>query len=377
MGVAFLVILAYSNIHDLQIKVSVMKKSWIFYLLLLSAATVHANATELGNPLSSKLRAELTQPLAVAPVQYREVEQTYSVEGLVEATRQSTVSAQISGRIKEINFDVGDRVNKGQVILRIDERETAQALAGSNAQVLQAQATLQNTKITYERAKQLFEQKFISQSALDKAQADYQVARAQAAASEAGAGQASLAHGYSAVVAPYGGVVAARLVEVGEMVVPGKPMMVGFDPAEMRVVVNVPQYKLQDISSHPKVMIELPSLSRWIKAASTTVQPLADARTHSTQVRVSLPPNEPGIYPGMFVRAHFVVGKANRLVIPVSAVLHRSEVVAVYVVDAKGGVKLRQVRLGEATVDGAVEVLAGLSPGEQVTLDPIKAGMKQ
>ena len=377
MGVAFLLILAYSNIHDLQIKVSVMKKSWIFYLLLLSAATVHANATELGNPLSSKLRAELTQPLAVAPVQYREVEQTYSVEGLVEATRQSTVSAQISGRIKEINFDVGDRVNKGQVILRIDERETAQALAGSNAQVLQAQATLQNTKITYERAKQLFEQKFISQSALDKAQADYQVARAQAAASEAGAGQASLAHGYSAVVAPYGGVVAARLVEVGEMVVPGKPMMIGFDPAEMRVVVNVPQYKLQDISSHPKVMIELPSLSRWIKAASTTVQPLADARTHSTQVRVSLPPNEPGIYPGMFVRAHFVVGKANRLVIPVSAVLHRSEVVAVYVVDAKGGVKLRQVRLGEATVDGAVEVLAGLSPGEQVTLDPIKAGMKQ
>ena len=354
-----------------------MKKSWIFYLLLLSAATVHANATELGNPLSSKLGAKLTQQLAVAPVQYREVEQTYSVEGLVEATRQSTVSAQISGRIKEINFDVGDRVNKGQVILRIDERETAQALAGSNAQVLQAQATLQNTKITYERAKQLFEQKFISQSALDKAQADYQVARAQAAASEAGAGQASLAHGYSAVVAPYGGVVAARLVEVGEMVVPGKPMMIGFDPAEMRVVVNVPQYKLQDISSHPKVMIELPSLSRWIKAASTTVQPLADARTHSTQVRVSLPPNEPGIYPGMFVRAHFVVGKANRLVIPVSAVLHRSEVVAVYVVDAKGGVKLRQVRLGEATVDGAVEVLAGLSPGEQVTLDPIKAGMKQ
>ena len=356
-----------------------MKKSWILCLCLLSAAIAHAN-----------------EPLAVAPVQYREVEQTYSVEGLVEATRQSTVSAQISGRIKEINFDVGDRVNKGQVILRIDERETAQALAGSNAQVLQAQATLQNAKITYERAKQLFAQKFISLSALDKAQADYQVARAQAAASEAGAGQASLAHGYSAVVAPYSGVVAARLVEVGEMVVPGKPMMVGFDPAEMRVVVNVPQYKLQDISSHPKVMIELPpqggrrevpngsavtpaqpSLSRWIKAASATVQPLADARTHSTQVRVDLPANEAGVYPGMFVRAHFVVGKANRLVIPVSAVLHRSEVVAVYVVDAKGGVQLRQVRLGEATVDGAVEVLAGLSPGEKVALDPIKAGMKQ
>lgn len=337
-----------------------MKKSWVFYLLLCSAAIAHAN-----------------EPLAVAPVQYREVEQTYSVEGVVEAARQSTVSAQISGRIKEINFDVGDHVKKGQVILRIDERETAQALAGSNAQVLQAQATLQNAKANYERTRQLFEQKFISQAALDKAQADYQVARAQAAASEASAGQASLAHGYSAVVAPYGGVVAARLVEVGEMVMPGKPLMAGFDPAEMRVVVSVPQYKLRDIGTHPAVKVELPSVQRWINAASVTVQPLADARTHSTQVRVDLPANEAGVYPGMFVRAHFVVGKASRLVIPASAVLHRSEVVAVYVVDTKGAVQLRQVRLGEATPDGSIEVLAGLNAGEQVALDPVKAGMKQ
>jgi RND family efflux transporter MFP subunit len=337
-----------------------MKKSWIIGSMLLGAVA-----------------AQAAEPISTALVQYREVEQTYSIEGLVEATRQSTVSAQIGGRIKEINFDVGSRVNKGQVILRIDERETAQALAGSNAQVLQAQATMQNSKANYERSQQLFEQKFISQSALDKAQADYQVARAQAAASEAGASQASLAHGYSSVVAPYSGVVAARMVEVGEMVMPGKPMMVGFDPAEMRVVVSVPQYKLSDIGTHPKVLIEVPSLSKWVKAASTIVQPIADARTHSTQVRVYLPANEAGVYPGMFVRAHFVVSKANRLVIPAKAVLHRSEVVAVYVVDEKGGVKLRQVRLGDASADGVVEVLAGLNPGEQVALDPIKAGMKQ
>jgi len=151
--------------------------------------------------------------------------------------------------------------------------------------------------------------------------------------------------------------------------------MTGFDPSEMRVVVNVPQYKLADIGTKPEVMVEFPSLNRWVKAASTTVQPVADARTHSTQVRVYLPANEAGIYPGMFVRAHFVVGKANKLVIPAGAVLRRSEVVAAYVVDEKGGVKLRQVRLGEATADGTVEVLAGLNPGEKVALDPVKAGM--
>jgi RND family efflux transporter MFP subunit len=178
------------------------------------------------------------------------------------------------------------------------------------------------------------------------------------------------------VVAPYGGVVAARLVEIGEMVMPGKPLMTGFDPAEMRVLVSVPQYKLADIGARPEVSVEVPSLQRWIEAASVTVQPLADARTHSTQVRVNLPPNEAGIYTGMLVRTHFVVGKAKKLVIPAEAVLRRSEVVAVYVVDDKGVAKLRQVRLGDVSGEGVVEVLAGLKPGEKVALEPVKAGMQ-
>lgn len=336
----------------------VVKKLWLVCLLMMGASV------------------EAAEPLAVAQVEYREVAQTYSAEGLVEATRQSTVSAQIAGRVKEVNFDVGDRVSKGQIILRIDEREAAQALAGSQAQVVQAQANVQNARSTYDRSKQLFAQKFISQAALDKAQVDYKVALAQAAASEAGAGQAGLVHGYTAVVAPYGGVVAARMVELGEMVMPGKPLMTGFDPSEMRVVVSVPQYKMTDIGTRPEVMVEVPSLSRWLKAASIRVQPIADARTHSTQVRVYLPANESGLYPGMFVRAHFVVGKVKRLVVSGSAVLRRSEVAAVYVVDEKGIVKLRQIRVGEVA-DGLVEILSGLKAGEKVALDPVKAGMKQ
>ena len=96
------------------------------------------------------------EQLAVAKAEYREVAQTYSVEGVVEAVRQSTVSAQISGRVKEVNFDVGDTVRKGQVLLRIDERETEQALVGSQAQVMQAQAALTQARASYERSLQLF-----------------------------------------------------------------------------------------------------------------------------------------------------------------------------------------------------------------------------
>lgn len=320
--------------------------------------------------------AQAEDKLVTVAVDYREVPQTYSADGVAEAVRQSTVSAQIGGRIKEVLFDVGDKVTRGQVIVRIDEREAAQALAGSQAQVLQAQANMQNAKANYERAKQLFAQKFISQAGLDKAQADYKIALAQAAASEAGAGQASLARGYAEVIAPYPGVVSARLVEVGEMVMPGKPLMTGFDPSGMRVVVSVPQYKLPTLGSKPVVRVEIPSLNRWVDAAGVSVQPIADARTHSTLVRVTLPANEPGIYPGMFVRAHFVIGQARKLVIPESAVLRRSEVVGVYVADEKGGLRLRQVRLGESMEGGMVEVQAGIKPGERIALDAIKAGIK-
>ena len=319
--------------------------------------------------------AQAGETIATTQVQYKEVAQTYSAEGVVEATRQSTVSAQISGRVKEVHFDIGDKVKKGQIILRIDEREADQAVAGSQAQVLQAQAALQNAKVNYERSLQLFTQKFISQSALDKALSDYKMAQAQAAASEAGAKQSSIAQAYTTVIAPYGGVVSARMVELGEMVTVGKPLMTGFDPSQMRVIVNVPQYKLAEIGAQPSAKIEIPSLAKWLKPASVMVQPAADARTHSTQVKITLSDNEIGLYPGMFVRAHFVVGKVKKLLIPASAIVKRSEVVGAYVMSEKGVMSLRQIRISDVNSENEVEILSGLTEGERVAVDAIKAGM--
>lgn len=330
-------------------------------LLLLLAAVISA-------PLHAA-------PFATAKAEFREVDQTYAADALIEATKQSTVAAQIAGRVVEIKFDVGDTVQKGQVIARIDEREAAHALAGSEAQVAQAQANLQNTKATYERTRQLFEQKFVSQAALDKALADYRAAQAQTQATLAGAGQAATAKGYTAIVAPYSGVVAARLVELGEMATPGKPLMSGFDPKDLRAVANVPQYKVAEIRRAPRAKVEFPALNKWIDAQAVTVLPAADAKTHATRVRLDLPEGVRDVYPGMYARAHFTIGRAKKLLVPAAAVLRRSEVTAVYVVDDKGGVALRQVRLGEPAGEGEIEILAGLTPGETVALEPVKAGM--
>jgi multidrug efflux pump subunit AcrA (membrane-fusion protein) len=106
-----------------------------------------------------------------------------------------------------------------------------------------------------------------------------------------------------------------------------------------------------------------------------TIVPTADPRTHTTRIRLELPAEVRGVYPGVYARAHFVVGKAPRLLAPRAAVLRRSEVTAVYVVDERGRARLRQVRLGSAGDENSVEVLAGLKPGERVALEPVKAGM--
>jgi RND family efflux transporter MFP subunit len=319
--------------------------------------------------------ASAALPFAVAPVAYREVDQTYATEAIIEAVHQATVSAQISGRIVQINFDAGDYVEKGQVLVRIDEREVSQQLAGSQAQVAQAQATLQNARANYERTQQLFSQKFVSQAALDRALAEYKAAQAQASASLAGAGAAATTKGFATIVAPYSGVVAARHVEVGEMASPGKPLMTGFDPKDLRAVASIPQYKLAEIRVAPRAMLEIPALNRWIEVKSIEVLPTADVRTHTSKVRLELPQDLRGVVPGMYARAHFAVGKTRKLLIPLSAVVRRSEVTAVYVVDRKGLVHFRQIRLGDPAGQGEVEVLAGLIPGETVATEPVKAGL--
>jgi RND family efflux transporter MFP subunit len=322
--------------------------------------------------------------LKSAAVELREVDDTVTADAVVEAVRQSTVSAQIAGRVVELRFDVGDYVKRGDVIARIDERAVAQAAAASEAQVAEARAALANARAQLERTRALVAQKFLSPSALDKAEADAKAAQSRVTALLAGAGAAQTERSFATLVAPYSGIVSARHVELGEMAVPGKPLMTGFDPGTLRVVATVPQSQIAAIQagagSGRGARIEVPSADTWFEAKSVTVVPAADPRTHTTRVRLDLADDAlvkgaRGLFPGVFARAHFATGKVTRLMVPREAILRRTEVTAVYVIDEKGAPQLRQVRLGTVADERAVEVLAGLKPGERVALEPVAAGM--
>jgi multidrug efflux system membrane fusion protein len=314
--------------------------------------------------------------LATAPVVEQRGGDVYVAEGSVEAVRQSVVSPQVAGRITQLTVKAGDIVQKGQLLVRIDAQAAAQQANASQAQVESAQAQLNVATREFERQQQLFRKQYISQAALDQAEAQFKATSAAVRGSVAQAGAASTQTSFFTIVAPFSGTVAEVPSELGDMAMPGKPLLTVFDPATMRVVANLPQSKLTQLQAKSEVRLDIPGLpedQRSVVTKSVTVLPTADPLTHTVQVRLGLPATVTKALPGMFARAYFAVqGDArSRLVIPAKAVIQRTELEAVYVVD-KGRALLRQVRLGKVMGD-TVEVLSGLTTGEKVALDPVAA----
>ncbi len=325
--------------------------------------------------------------LRTAVAQSSQAQSVYVADASIEAIRDSRIAAQVAGRITDLSVQAGDHVVAGQVLMHLDPSMAAQQVAGSQAQVAQAQAMLTAAQADLERAKHLYAKNYVSKAALDHAQAQFDSTAAQARALTAQAAVSSVQAGYYTVRAPYAGWVAQVNVAVGDMATPGSPLVALYDPAALRVTAQLPETVVSRLDRAAPVVVELTNLPADAPAAARrqtvqriTVLPALDAATHSATVRVDLPAQPASVLPGQFARVRFALkststtpdaGKA-RVLVPRSAVVLRGELSAVYIVNASGQVLLRQIRLGRD--DGEqVEVLAGLSAGEKVALDPVAA----
>jgi len=340
----------------------------LVFAALLGCASAASGAEGSGGATAS---ADVGPVFAVA---VRDLPQTIVAEGVVEAIKQATLGAQVAGRIVVLAVKAGDTVRAGQVLARIDARTADQAVAASRSQIAEAEANLANVKRKHERNRDLVAQKFVSQAALDQSEAEYKAAQAQLAAVTANAGGVVAAQSFTTITAPYAGIVGETHAELGDMAQPGRPLVTVFDPRDLRVTATVPQVALAKLHLGDPIRIEIPALGKSVTVTNATVIPLADAKTHTSKIRLDLPAGE-GLLPGQFARARFVTGSLRALAIPATALVKRGEVTAVYVVDAQGRAQLRQVRAGEAVGDGQVEILSGLSAGERIAANPVQAGM--
>jgi RND family efflux transporter MFP subunit len=329
-----------------------------------------------------RITVYLVAALAAAPtlaaVPFETVTAVYDVaprervlDGRVEAVNQGTVSAQTSGRIAELPFDVNDFVDAGAVIARFTDTEQRAALDGAQASLAEARARLANAEQEFERAEKMIANNTISRAQFDQAKANRDSARARLDAAGAGVETAREQLEYTVVRAPYAGIVSQRHVELGELVSPGQPLISGLSLQSLRVNVDVPQSMFHEVRTIAKAAAYVNG--ERIEAESLTFFPVADDAANTFRVRVNLPDGAVTLYPGMFIKVGFIVGEAQRLLIPSKAVVRRSELSAVYVVDGDE-VSLRQVRLGRRYGE-SVEVIAGLVEGETVATEPVQAGI--
>lgn len=348
-----------------------MKRLTLLTLTALAGLCVQG-AAHAAEPVALKVIAVESSPGQVAG----------SLDGVVEAVRQTTLSTQVAGAVVALHVKAGDKVRAGQELLRIDARAAQQGVVGSSAQVEAAQSQLLVAGQELERQKQLLQKQYISQAAFDRAQAQWDAAKAQVKALQAQTQVAQTQSGFFIVNAPYAGVVSDVSVTLGDMAMPGRALVTMHDPSALRVSAAVPQALLASVSAQPKaIRYELPGVAAYATPQSpqqVQVLPAVDPVTHTGQIRLSLPAGIEGLAPGLFARVWLPgvsTGQqgAERLYLPSSAVLRRAEMTGVYVINSQGKPSLRQVRIGQTSGD-RVEVLSGLHKNDKVAAEPQLAG---
>lgn len=338
---------------------------------------LRARASGLAVALTLGALAAHAAPVPVLQVNPAPAGTVLALDGRVEALKQATVAAQISGSVLQLAVKAGDRVRAGQLLVRLDARDTAAGLARSDAAVAQAEAEWQNARLNAERQRELRRQNFVSQSVVDQAETALKAAEAGVTQARQARSQAALARGFADVTAPFDGVVQATLVDAGDLATAGRGLVSLYAPGALRAVVQLPASRVALARQASRVAVQLAD-GRTVVPVRRTELPATDPVAQTVEWRLDLPEGT-AVSPGQSVRVSFEGAAAGATPasvpsIPAQAALRRGELEAVYVV-SQGRFVLRAVRLGPVRADQRVDVLAGLKAGETIAADAVQAGL--
>lgn len=299
-------------------------------------------------------------------IKEQSLKDTVELDGQLEAVKAATVSAQTSGRVMKLYYDVNDHVEAGAPLLELTSVEQGAQVIAAEAELTSAIALNNEAQLQLKRFKTLFPKGAISQGQMDEVIAKAKASQQAVSGARARMTQAEQSVNYTQITAPFSGIVTQRHVQMGETVNLGQPLYSGYDKDKIRAITQVPQRFIESLRQNPKMTIELANGHKYHSEALTIFN-FADPNSHSYQIRIDLPDYATGLVPGKWIKARFVTGERTSIMVPRSSLLTMNELSAVYI-KLDDSFVLNQVRIGQAKAD-KVEILSGLSQGDIVALD--------
>jgi RND family efflux transporter MFP subunit len=307
----------------------------------------------------------------------------YESVATVNAKVVSTISSKLMGSVREIFVREGDRVNKGDQLAVIDDRqvsamlrETKAALAQARRAEAAASAGAELASVTYARYQNLMKDESASPQEFDEVKSRYQQAQAELAVAKQRVKQAEASLSSSVVsakdaliLAPYDGSIREKMIDVGDLASPGKPLFTLQTTGNFIVDLVLPEQYIHSVSLNQEVTVVVSAVSN--KTFTGNVQeifPAADSKSHSFVVKVRIQADK-ALRAGMFARVLIPIGNVDIILIPVTAVIHSGQLTGIFIVDDTQTAKFRLIRTGRIFGE-SIEVLSGLKEGDRYIAAP-------
>ncbi len=338
-------------------------KRWAVLVALLALACGRSQAAREAAP----------QSVRVWLVEESQVPRGVPAVGAVEPIRRASPASRLMGSVIAAPFEEGARVDSGQVLLRIDDRDLAARRAQLEARVAEAQVLLADAEINVTRMRALDSARAIAGIQLEQAETGRTRAAAGLEAARAALRELDANASYGSVTAPFAGEIVKKSVQVGDVAAPGVPLFVLEDLSRIRVVASVGEAAAARLRVGVRVPVEIEAAGVRTFGVVEAVVPAARAPVTGFKVNVVLGRPSSAVISGMTATVLVPsdgpdAGAGKRLQVPRDALVRRGQMVGVFVVDS-GTARLRWVRIG--LEDGAaVEVLSGLRAGDRVVVGP-------
>ena len=286
---------------------------------------------------------------AFGEVRVEKVPVRYEVIGSIQSRVPVMAASRVAARVVEVKVRAGDRVRLGQVLVTLDASDLKAQVAQAQGELAAAQAELKRATADHQRFSALFARGSVTASENDAAEAAYRGAAGKVAQAHGGVEAARAGFAYATVRSTVDGVVVERLIEPGDMAMPGKPLVRLYDQDALRVELLMPEEFARSIGTATALDVRVDATGGVYHTRVGEIVPAADPSSRSFLVRAPLPSGQ-HLQPGMFARAAFTVGSQTTLTLPRAAVRDIGQLQTVRVVsgqmirnpDGFGGTRLRR-----------------------------------